>query len=120
MNHAFFYITCMAWSVCVTYQRCQAPGTLSKVFLGNLGSYHVDISLTRTTYQSIVADHSHLFMETVFLDCCGVFQQDKVLWHKVEMVQECFEKQNNEFEALTLPLNSPHLNQASVECPGLI
>ncbi|KAK3564655.1 hypothetical protein QTP86_024529, partial [Hemibagrus guttatus] len=35
---------------------------------------HVDVTLTRTTYLSIVADHVHTFMETVFPD--GLFQQD--------------------------------------------
>ena len=32
---------------------------------------HVDVTLTRTTYLSIVTDHVHPFMETVFPDGCG-------------------------------------------------
>ena len=42
-----------------------------------LGSaIHVDVTLTCTTYLSIAADHVHSFMETVFPDGCGLFQQD--------------------------------------------
>ena len=37
---------------------------------------HVDVPLTRTTYLSIVADHVLPFMETVFPDGSGLFQQD--------------------------------------------
>ncbi|KAK3513688.1 hypothetical protein QTP70_028775 [Hemibagrus guttatus] len=37
---------------------------------------HVDFTLARTTYLSIAADHVHPFMETVFPDGCGLFQQD--------------------------------------------
>jgi len=37
---------------------------------------HVDVTLTRTTYLSIVVDRVHPFMETVFPGGCGLFQQD--------------------------------------------
>ena len=44
-----------------------------------LGSaIRVDVSLTHTTYLSIVAEHVYPFMETVFPDGCGLFQQDNV------------------------------------------
>ena len=71
---------------------------------------HVDVTLTRTTYLSIVADHVHPFMETVFPGGCGLFQQDNAPCHKAKMVQEWFEEHNNEFEVLTWPPNSPDLN----------
>ena len=45
---------------------------------------HVDVTLTRTTYLSIVADHVHPFMETVFPDGCGLFQQDNAPCHKTK------------------------------------
>ena len=48
---------------------------------------HVDVTLTRTTYLRIVPDHVHPFIETVFPDCCGLFQQDNVPCHKAKMVQ---------------------------------
>ena len=71
---------------------------------------HVDVTLTRITYLSIVADHVHPFMETVFTSGCGLFQQDNAPCHKAKMVQEWFEEHNNEFEVLTWPPNSPDLN----------
>ena len=40
---------------------------------------HVDVTLTRTTYISIVAYHVHPFMEMVFPDGCGLFQQDNAM-----------------------------------------
>ena len=44
---------------------------------GTLGpAIHVEVTLTRSTYLSIVADHLHPFTETVFPDYCGLFQQD--------------------------------------------
>ena len=45
---------------------------------------HVDVTLTRTTYLSIVADRVHTFMETVFPDYCDLFQQDNALCHKAK------------------------------------
>lgn len=47
---------------------------------------HVDVTLTRTTYLSIVADHVHPFMETIFPGGSGLFQQDNVPYHKAKMV----------------------------------
>lgn len=42
---------------------------------------HVDVMLTCTTYLSIIADHVHLFMETVLSDSCGLFQQANAFCH---------------------------------------
>uniref|UniRef100_A0A8P4K6M0 Transposable element Tc1 transposase n=1 Tax=Dicentrarchus labrax TaxID=13489 RepID=A0A8P4K6M0_DICLA len=70
---------------------------------------HVD-ALTCTTYLSTVADHVHSFMETVFPDGSGLFQQDNVPCHKAKMVQEWFVEHNNEFKVLTWPPDSPDLN----------
>ncbi|KAK3523760.1 hypothetical protein QTP70_009232 [Hemibagrus guttatus] len=64
---------------------------------------HVDVTLTRSTYLSIAADHAHSFMETLFPDGCGLFQQDNAPCHKAKMGQEWF-------EVLTWPPNSPDLN----------
>ncbi|KAK3532978.1 hypothetical protein QTP70_006210 [Hemibagrus guttatus] len=79
-------------------RQCHAFGN---VLLGNLGSCNpCDVTLTRTTYLSIVADHVHPFMETVFPHGCGLFQQDNVPCHKAKMVQEWFDEHNNKFEKL--------------------
>ncbi|KAK3530443.1 hypothetical protein QTP86_024354 [Hemibagrus guttatus] len=45
---------------------------------------HVDVTLTHTTYLSVVADHVQPFMETVFPDDCSLFQQDSALCHKAK------------------------------------
>ncbi|KAK3544669.1 hypothetical protein QTP86_026149, partial [Hemibagrus guttatus] len=76
----------------------------------NLGpAIHVDVTLTRTTYLSNVADYVHPFKEMVFPDGCGLFQQDNVPCYKAQMVLEWFDE-HNEFEVLTWPPNSPDLN----------
>ena len=70
---------------------------------------HVDVTLTCTTWLSIVADHVHPFMEAVFPDGCGLFQQDNEPQNNNG--SGWFEELNNEFEMLTWPPNSPDLNQ---------
>lgn len=47
---------------------------------------HVDVTLDCTTNLSIVAEHVHLFMETIFPDGCGIFEQYNVLCHRARMV----------------------------------
>ena len=85
-NHVHFYIMWMAWCVCITYlgNTWHQDSLLDE---GNpadavwcfgqfsAGFCHVDITLTHTTYLSIVADYVHSFMETVFPDGCGLFHQ---------------------------------------------
>ena len=64
-------------------RQCDALGN---VLLGSV--IHVDGSLTCTPYLSIVADHAHPFMETIFPDGCGHFKQDNVPCHKAKRDQE--------------------------------
>ncbi|KAK3516948.1 hypothetical protein QTP70_028239, partial [Hemibagrus guttatus] len=71
---------------------------------------HVDVTLTCTTYLCIVVEHVYPFMETVFPDGCGVFQQDNVACPKAKIIQEWFDECNNQFEVLTWPPNSPDFN----------
>ena len=71
---------------------------------------HVDVTSTRTTYLSIVADHVHPFMDAIFPDGRGLFQQDNAPCHKAKMVQDWFEEHSSEFEVLTWPPDSPDLN----------
>ena len=72
------------------WRQCDALGN---VLLGNFGSCHqVDNTLTHTTYLSIVTNHVLPFMETVFPDGCGLFQQDYASCHKAMLVQEWFEE----------------------------
>ena len=76
MNHVVLYITWMARCVCVehmapgcTMGRRQAGGGSAMLWAmlcwGTSGpAIHVDVTLTRTTYLSSVADHEHPLMET--------------------------------------------------------
>ena len=48
------------------------------------------VTMTCTTYLSIVADHMHPLIEMVFSDGCGLFQQNNELCLKAKMVQEWF------------------------------
>lgn len=82
------------------WKQCDALGN---VLLGNPA---VHVTLTRTSHLSIVADHEHSLMETVFPDGSGLFQQD----NSTKMVQERFEEHNNQFKVLTWPPKSPDLN----------
>ncbi|KAK3509169.1 hypothetical protein QTP70_020280 [Hemibagrus guttatus] len=75
---------------------------------------HVDVTLTCTTYLSTVADHVHSFMETVFPDGCGLFQQDNAPCHKAKTVQEWFDEHNN----LASKFPRFQSNRASVGCAG--
>lgn len=56
---------------------------------------HVDGTLTCTTHLSIVA---HPFVEVIFADGCGLFQ-DNLPWQKAKMVRQVFD--NNKIEVLT-------------------
>ena len=48
---------------------------------------YVDVTLTHITYLSIVEGHVLPFMETVFPDGCGLFQQDDMPCHKAKIFQ---------------------------------
>ncbi len=122
MNHVFFYITWMDGCVCFAYlgntwhQDAIWEGSVMlwamfcKETLGP--AIHVNVTLTRTTYLSIIADHGHPFMETVFSGGCGLFQQDNVPCNKAKMVQEWFQEHNNEFSKFPRTQS----NWASVGC----
>ena len=58
------------------------------------------------------SNHVHPFMETVFPNSCGLFQQDNVACHKAKLVLEWFEEHNNEFGVLNWPPNTPDVNPA--------
>ena len=79
---------------------------------------NVNVTMTHTTYLSIVADHVHPFMETVFPDGCGLFQQDNKPCHKAKMVQEWFEEHSNKFEVLASKFPRSQSNRASVGSVG--
>ncbi len=57
-------------------------------------------SLNATAYLSIVADHVHLFMTTVYSSSDGYFQQDNAPCHKPQIISDWFLEHDNEFTLL--------------------
>lgn len=71
---------------------------------------HVDDTLTQNSYINVLADHVHPFMNSVFPDGSGYFQQDSTTCCTSDSVQEWFEEHDDEFKELTWPPDSPDLN----------
>ncbi len=66
--------------------------------------------LNDTAYLSIVADHVHPFMTTVYPSSDGYFQQENTPCHKAQIISDWFLEHDNEFTLLTWPPQSPDLN----------
>ncbi len=65
--------------------------------------------LNATVYLSIVADHVHPFMTTVY-HLLMYFQQDNAPCHKAQIISDWFLEHDNEFTLLKWPPQSPDLN----------
>ncbi len=65
----------------------------------------IEHCLNATAYLSIVADHVHPFMTTVF----PIFQQDNAPCHKAQIISDWFLEHDNEFSLLKWPPQSPDL-----------
>ncbi|KAK0151045.1 Cell death regulator Aven [Merluccius polli] len=63
-----------------------------------------------TDYLSIVADHVHPFMTTVYPSSDGYFQQDNAPCHKARIISDWFLEHDNEFTVLKWPPQSSDLN----------
>ncbi|KAG1929315.1 hypothetical protein F2P79_023036 [Pimephales promelas] len=63
-----------------------------------------------TAYLSIVADHVHPFMTTMYPTSDGYFQQDNAPCHKAGIISDWFLEHDNEFAVLKWPPQSPDLN----------
>ncbi len=63
-----------------------------------------------TAYLSIVADHVHPFLTTVYPSSDGYFQQDNAPCHKAQIISDWFLEHDNEFTLLKWPPQSPDLN----------
>ncbi len=68
--------------------------------------------LNATVYLSIVADHVHPFMTTVYPSSDRYFQQDNANghYHKAQIISDWFLEHDNEFSLLKWPPQSPDLN----------
>lgn len=59
-------------------------------------------------YSSIVSDHVHPFMATIYSSSNNCFQKDNVPYQKV--ISNCFHEHDNEFSALQWSPRSTDLN----------
>ncbi len=87
---------------------CNGVGIFSWHTLGLL--VPIEHRLNATAYLSIVADHVHLFMTTVYPSSDGYFQQDNAPCHKAQIISNWFLEHDNEFTFLKWPPQSPDLN----------
>ncbi len=70
----------------------------------------IEHRLNATAYLSIVADHVHPFMTTVYPSSDGYFQQDNAPCHKAQIISDWILEHDNEFTLLKWPPQSPELN----------
>ncbi len=69
----------------------------------------IEHRLIPTVYLSIVSDHVHPFMTTVY-HLLMYFQQDNAPCHKAQIISDWFLEHDNEFTLLKCPPQSPDLN----------
>ncbi len=60
----------------------------------------IEHRLNATVYLSIVADHVHLFMTTVYPSSDDYFQQDNAPCHKAQIISDWFLEHDNDFTLL--------------------
>ncbi len=70
----------------------------------------IEHGLNAAVYLSIVADHVHPFMTTVYPSSDGYFQQDNAPCDKAQIISDWFLEHDNEFTLLKWPPQSPDLN----------
>ncbi len=70
----------------------------------------IEHCLNATAYLSIVADHVHAFMTTVYPSSDDYFQQDNAPCHKAHITSDWFLAHDNEFTILKWPPRSPDFN----------
>jgi len=66
--------------------------------------------LNAMAYLSIVSDHVHPFIASMYPSSDGYFQQDNAPCHKARIISNWFLEHVNEFTVLKWPPQSPDLN----------
>jgi len=92
---------------CAGWWWCNV-GLFSRHTLGPL--VPIGHRLNVTAYLSIVSDHVHPFMATIYPSSEGYFQQDNAPCHKACIISNWFLEHDNEFTVLKWPPQSPDLN----------
>ncbi len=81
------------------------------IFLAHFGPLvPIEHCLNTTIYLSIVADHVHPFMTTVYPSSDRYFQQDNAQCHKAQIIPDWFLEHDDEFTLHKWPPHSPDLN----------
>ncbi len=91
---------------------------MGDIFLAHFGAQStgttrlvpIEHRLNATAHLSIVADHVHPFMTTVYPSSDGYFQQDTAPYHKAQIISDWFLEHDNGFTLLKWPPQSPDLN----------
>ncbi len=80
----------------------------------------IEHRLNTTAYLSIVADHVHPFMTTVYPSSDGYFQQHNAPCHKAQIISDWFLEHDNEFTLLKWPpqISRSQSNRAPLGCGG--
>ncbi len=99
---AWIILPCLNGSGC--WWWCNGVGG---IFLAHF--VPIEHRLNATVYLSIVSDHVHLFMTTVY-HLLMYFQQDNAPCHKDQIISDWFLEHDNEFTLLKWPPQSPDLN----------
>ncbi len=94
---------------------------MGDIFLAHL--VPIDYRLNITVYLSIVADHVHPFMNTVYPSSDDYFQQDNAPYHKAQIISDWFLEHDNEFTLLKWPPQSSTVtrsqsNRTPLRCGG--
>ncbi len=101
-----------AWILCLNgsgwWWWCNGVGD---IFLAHFGPLvPIEHHLNATANLSMVADHVHPFMTTVYPSSDDYFQQDNAPCHKAQIISDWFLKHDNEFTLLKWLPQSPDLN----------
>ncbi len=79
----------------------------------------IEHHLNATVYLSIVADHVHLFMTTVYSSSDDYFQQDNAPCHKAQIISDWFLEHDDEFTLLMAStVTRSQSNRAPLGCGG--
>ncbi len=89
---------------------CNGVGDILLAHFGPLIKVPIEHRLNTTAYLSIVADHVHPFMITVYPFSDGFFKQDNAPCHKAQIISDWFLEHDNEFTLLKWPPQPPDLN----------
>ncbi len=87
--HESMYPSCLVSTVQTAGGGVMVWGIISWHILGPL--VPIEHHLNTTAYLSIVADHVHPFMTTVYPSSDGYFQQDNAPWHKAQIISDWFQ-----------------------------